>query len=334
MRRYLLPEAGTFYKANLHCHTCFSDGALTPAQVRERYRKLGYSIVAYTDHNVMVAHDELTDEGFLALHGFEVDFTQNKKPWSMAKTCHLCLVAIDKDNLRHPCWNPDHVWGDAKNYVPRAQSDPESEGFIREYTPECINRFIARARETRFFVTYNHPAWSKEHYPDYIGLEGLNALEIMNGVCQIGGYEDYNTAVYDDFLSVGKMLYCVAGDDNHNHSPEGSARDECGVAFTMIKAPELTYGAVTAAMLRGDMYASEGPEIYELYAEDGKAYIRTSPAARIMADYQARVNRSEIAPTGQTVTEAVFDIAPENGWVRFIVVDSSGRHACTRAYLP
>ena len=27
MRKYLLPEKGTFYKANLHCHATFSDGA-------------------------------------------------------------------------------------------------------------------------------------------------------------------------------------------------------------------------------------------------------------------------------------------------------------------
>ena len=30
---YLLPEKGNFYKANLHCHTVVSDGALTPEQV-------------------------------------------------------------------------------------------------------------------------------------------------------------------------------------------------------------------------------------------------------------------------------------------------------------
>ena len=72
MRKYLLSESGSFYKANLHCHTTFSDGKLTPAEVKEVYKKLGYSIVAYTDHDILVPHDELNDEGFLALHGFEM----------------------------------------------------------------------------------------------------------------------------------------------------------------------------------------------------------------------------------------------------------------------
>lgn len=34
---YLLPKEGTFYKANLHCHTVVSDGDLTPEQVKEAY---------------------------------------------------------------------------------------------------------------------------------------------------------------------------------------------------------------------------------------------------------------------------------------------------------
>ena len=45
MRKYLLPETGSFYKANLHCHTVLSDGNKTPEEVKEAYQKLGYSIV-------------------------------------------------------------------------------------------------------------------------------------------------------------------------------------------------------------------------------------------------------------------------------------------------
>lgn len=39
------------YKANLHTHTQVSDGALNPAEVVDRYRHLGYSILALTDHD-------------------------------------------------------------------------------------------------------------------------------------------------------------------------------------------------------------------------------------------------------------------------------------------
>ena len=38
MRKYLLPEGGNFYKANLHCHTVLSDGKKTPEEVAELCR--------------------------------------------------------------------------------------------------------------------------------------------------------------------------------------------------------------------------------------------------------------------------------------------------------
>ena len=53
MRKYLLPKDGTFYKANLHCHSTVSDGALTPEELKKAYMAEGYSIIAYTDHNVL-----------------------------------------------------------------------------------------------------------------------------------------------------------------------------------------------------------------------------------------------------------------------------------------
>ena len=33
MKKYLLPETGNFYKANLHVHTTISDGALSPEEI-------------------------------------------------------------------------------------------------------------------------------------------------------------------------------------------------------------------------------------------------------------------------------------------------------------
>gem|GEM_PF-6882561 len=42
---------GSWYKAQLHCHTTRSDGALTPEKVVQEYSSLGYHILAITDHN-------------------------------------------------------------------------------------------------------------------------------------------------------------------------------------------------------------------------------------------------------------------------------------------
>ena len=66
-RNWLLPEEGSFYKANLHCHTTNSDGKWTPEQVKKAYRERGYSIVAFTDHNRYAFHKDLCDEDFFGI---------------------------------------------------------------------------------------------------------------------------------------------------------------------------------------------------------------------------------------------------------------------------
>ena len=56
MKRYLLPETGRFFKANLHCHSNLSDGQLSPEEIKKIYMDKGYSIVAYTDHDILLPH--------------------------------------------------------------------------------------------------------------------------------------------------------------------------------------------------------------------------------------------------------------------------------------
>ena len=57
MKKYLLPKEGKFYKANLHMHTTISDGRMTLEETKEEYQKRGYSIVAFTDHEVLLPHE-------------------------------------------------------------------------------------------------------------------------------------------------------------------------------------------------------------------------------------------------------------------------------------
>jgi len=93
MRKYLLPENGNFYKANLHCHSTVSDGVLTPEELKKAYMDKGYSIIAYTDHDIMIDHSDLTDESFLALRSYEMQInekrTDEEKKIRPPKTCHI-----------------------------------------------------------------------------------------------------------------------------------------------------------------------------------------------------------------------------------------------------
>lgn len=334
MKKYLLPEKGSFYKANLHCHSVLSDGKYTPERLKATYKNLGYAIVAYTDHDILIPHDDLTDESFLALHGFEVEVNEDgEQPWNMRKCCHICFIGLEPDNITQPCWHRSaYLFGNAPKYRDMVRYDEKEPDYIRHYSSEGITDIMQTAREKGFFVTYNHPTWSKEDYSNYMGYKGMHAFEMFNGGCIVGGFDEYNPRVYDDILTGGQRIFCIGADDNHNfHSPD-SRRFDSGCAYTMIKAERLDYRTVTKALENGDFYASEGPEIYALWYEDEKVHIKCSEADRISCMYQIRKAEIVFSEKNLPVTEAVFDAAPECGYFRITVVDKTGKRACTNAY--
>lgn len=332
MKKYLLPEGGRFFKANLHCHTVISDGEWTPERVKEEYKARGYSIVAYTDHNLLVPHEELSDDEFLAMNGYELDIKQD---WAKSsalndKVCHVCFVALKPGTDTQVCWNReqfgycrDNALELAKKHVKFDQNEPD---FVREYSPRCVSEMMKRGRNAGFFVTYNHPSWSNEDYLDYMNYEGMHAMEIVNYGCLIDGYEEYNARVYDDMLRANKRVYCIATDDNHNGS-----NDSFG-GFTMIKAERLDHELIGEALLKGNFYASEGPQIHSLYIENGVVFVTCSPASRISMKSGAIYSRSKISEGGALLTAAQFEIRPDQKYFRITVTDESGKHACSNAY--
>ena len=182
MKHYLIPESGHFYKANLHCHTTVSDGSMTPEEVKAHYMANGYSIIAYTDHDVFLDRSDLAEEGFLPLNGFEAgEDEKSGKPRGYGKTCHICFVAKDPGNLTIPFYHRSkYLFGNGEQYRDQMRFDETQPDYIREYTPECVNDMIRRGKEAGFFVTYNHPSWSREDYHDYMGYRGMDAMEIRN----------------------------------------------------------------------------------------------------------------------------------------------------------
>ena len=334
MRKYLLSEQGEFYKANLHCHTNMSDAKATPAEVKEIYKSLGYSIVAYTDHDILIPHDDLTDDSFLALHGFEAEVVDpSTTSFIHQKHCHICFIGIEPDNITQPLWHRSkYLYANATKYRDQVKFDENEPDFVREYTAECISEMMNIGREKGFFVTYNHPVWSLESYPEYMSYNGMHAFEMYNGGCLCYGRPDYNPRVYDDMLMGGKKIYCIGTDDNHNYHPTSSRKCDSGWAWTMIKANSLAYRDVTRALEHGSFYASEGPEIYELYFEDGKVTVKCSEADRIICNYGCRYAEIKYNDDFSPVTDATFGMAPDLKYFRITVVGKDGKTACTNAY--
>lgn len=315
-RIYLLPEDGKYYKANLHCHTICSDGRLTPEEVKKAYLEQGYSVIAYTDHRNYQWHKELTDEGFLALAALEVDIDEhNEVPgdFSRVKTYHINLYDSQPEKFQEEKSGgllPEKRYGDT----------------------DYINEYIDTMRSYGFFACYNHPYWSLQNYDDYKNLRGFWGMEIYNYGCELDGLYGYNPQSYDEMLRLGNRLFCVSTDDNHNAEPFGHPFCDSFGGYTMIYAKELTYEAITAALLKGSFYSTMGPEIKELYAEDGKLVIRTSPVEKIYVVTEGRDCYRAAAEPGETITEACFELTGTEGYIRVDCQDGRGLHANTNAY--
>lgn len=332
MKKFLLPQT-TQYKANLHTHTTVSDGNSTPKQVKEFYKRHGYSIVAFTDHELLIDHSDLNDDSFLSITGCEYANTDKTDvPWKYKTTCHLNFLAKQPDNTTHVCYNPTPA---ARFVGEEAANNVKHHGdyFEREHTVECVNHIIKEANAHGFLVAMNHPWWSMEGFSTYSQYEGCFAVEIFNTTCSVmDGYYELNLNIYDELLRAGRMVYPIAADDLHHLKPEGDFQPEALGGFNMICSPSLCYNDVIGAISRGDMYASMGPIIDELYIEDGKISLKCSEAESVFFRTGTRRGKYCYNSNGSCVTECTFGVQEDDKYVYVCVKDKFGKWAITRAY--
>ena len=95
----------------MHCHSTLSDGKLTVEQIKELYKNAGYSIVAFTDHNVLIDHSDLADDGFMPITGYEYDVFDEKgdRSYNHTPLIHVCFYAKDQHNDVLPCYNANQI---------------------------------------------------------------------------------------------------------------------------------------------------------------------------------------------------------------------------------
>jgi len=120
---YAVP--GTFYKAQLHCHTTESDGRFSPRDLLGMYRDAGYAFVCITDHNRVTRCHDFNDAHFQAIPGTEDTVSRILPPLGP----HMGRVFVDAPlragspqaridrtladggvvSLCHPSWN-GNLW--------------------------------------------------------------------------------------------------------------------------------------------------------------------------------------------------------------------------------
>jgi hypothetical protein len=160
----------------------------------------------------------------------------------------------------------------------------------------------------------------------------MDAMEMFNGGCLNAGYDDYNPGVYDDLLRQGKRIYCIGTDDNHGSKQEERRYWDFFRAFTMIKAEKLDYKAITDSLTKGNFYASQGPEIYDLWFEDGIIHIDCSDVKLIRFNTGVRHAKKFENYDGTPLNSAEFKLGENDMYVRVTITDSNGKSAYTNAY--
>ena len=335
MRKYLLPEEGKFYKANLHMHTNVSDGEMTPEETKEEFLKRGYSVVAFTDHEVPVEHPELCDDNFIALTSFEISLNyemldENRKPRDITfdeqKVCHMNLISPVLKPTHFPYFSENSIWLDeSKKYITKEMRASECGRHFA--SQKNINEIIKRCKDEGWLIALNHPTWSMQNYEDYIGFKGFWGVEWFNTICLHDGQLDTIQPVRD-LWNKGEYVFPLATDDAHY-------LDACFGGFTMIKAKEFTYEEIFSSLKNGDFYSSTGPLIEELYIEDGIIHIKTSPVERIELVTGRRLTR--VKRDVVSIIEAEFDISQiiekRVNYIAINVYGRDGKVARTRAYL-
>jgi hypothetical protein len=349
MRKYLIPEKGNFYKANLHSHTNFSDGALTPEEVKQAYKSRGYAINAFTDHEILWNHYEaLRDDEFLPLVATEIGVNDQRLPFAISSSVHLSLFSRDPYEDGTPFRGKKNLeWLVSENYITQEMVDSRKwTGIIdnegEQYAAK-INEIIRVAKEKGFIVSLNHPSWSLLNKGEHLAYEGVWGVEVYNSSCVRMGYDDTEQPLFD-LLSKGEQVHPLVGDDWHG----GEA--VCGRSCVWVGAERLEYDAVISALRRGDFYSSTGPEIYELSIDDGVLSVDCSDAERIVVSTERRRIRTVYATDGNPIRHAELDLGDliaenqrieekykEHGkkrrtYIRVTVKDKSGACAYTRAY--
>ncbi|MEM9267090.1 MAG: PHP domain-containing protein [Cyanobacteria bacterium P01_F01_bin.13] len=151
----------------LHCHTTFSDGTLTPTQLVERAIAKGVKALAITDHDTISGWDEARSaaqsHGLEIVPGIELSTTYN------GRSMHILGFYPDADKLQEPLC--DRIQGRHR----RAQKmvDKLTElGFPIELPPMSGRTAPGRPHIAKALVAAGHVTSQQEAFQRFIGDHG------------------------------------------------------------------------------------------------------------------------------------------------------------------
>ncbi len=297
MKQSAFRNNGRWYKGNYHSHTTLSDGALTPEEQIEMYRRHGYDFLAFTDHNVMNSRREWGDEKFLMLPAWERDISY-----------------IDKVKCIHVVGLFPETTAEVSSFR-REKGDKET-----MTDQELLDQM--RRDDGNVFISIAHPTWSRMEISELLSLKNFDAVEVFNTGTECLCHEGHAEYVWDTLLRHGKHVLAVACDDTHGHTK----RDDHFGGWIMVNAPALTRHDILENIRCGNYYSTMGPEIRDWGLAGDEVYIECSAVDEVhFITWPARGK----ANFDRGTTEMRYKLKGGEKYVRVEVIDSEGKRAWT-----
>jgi hypothetical protein len=345
-RRIPWIERGVWLKADLHCHTVFSDGVREPAEVIARGKEFGCDVIAITDHTDRELH-AATDEYFAAIAGLRAK--------------HPELVILDGVEWNIPPGRGDDHAGVLVPPGPEGEralaelkqrfDDLGREDHQEEIAHEALRWLNEQSRSWPAppVVIFNHPsrkaarsldlleriARLRDTSPLVIGFEGSPGHQ---GSTTLGSYvgsepliERWDPAaarvgdLWDQLLGRGEDLWgAIAFSDFHEEVADG-LRDHWPGQFseTWLYAPERTPVGALSALRAGSFCANHG-----WIAREVRLTVAAAGLPRA-----AWAGESIVVRESATVTAMVELVVPERDWagepnrvdmIELIAIDARG----------
>ncbi len=277
-------------KLGLHIHTSVSDGAVSPEEAARIYREAGYDAIALTDHWKYGEAKEIC--GLPILSGVEYDVNGKRE-----NTFHIvCLCA-------------DHV----------------PQGLSYDSTPQEVVNAI---HEAGGLAVLAHPAWSLNTVESILAVDGFDATEIYNTVSGTGQSFRPDSSLTVDLLACEGRAYPLLATDDAHYYCDFRGMDACQSYIMAICDPN-DPASVGRAILAGDFYATQGPEIHLTKTDEGFR-VDCSPCEKIVfASNRPWRPRTFAAEGGELLTHAEYTPDVDENFLRAFVIDENGRQAWT-----
>ena len=237
-----------WYRGNTHAHTVICGHAdSTPEVVTRWYHDHGYNFLILSEHNHFIDPDSVKmpknrRDDFILIPGEEI---------TGPKVIHT--TAMNTRNL-------------------------VSQQLELEVKSEIIQNHVDGTLEAGGHAILNHPNYYYAVTAEYIlPVRDLFMFELYNGHPQVNNFgdEQHSTTedLWDELLTQGMIMYGVSSDDAHHFSKIDTQYSNPRRGWVMVRASELTPGAITEAMNKGDFYASNGVMLRQCSVSNGTYHV-------------------------------------------------------------